>query len=231
MARDRRPRPTASARDRGLSVASRPTFTTILLVRHGTTATTGSVLPGRAPGLHLSERGLAQADQLAQRLKELSPRPAALYVSPLERARETAAPIATALKLRPVVDRGLLECDFGTWTGKRLATLAKRREWRAVQHAPSTFRFPEGESFPEMQQRMWATLERLAARHRNRTVVVVSHADPIKAAVTFAQGVPLDLFQRTVISPCSLSAIAFTSGAPVVLCVNTTGTLKELGPS
>lgn len=211
-------------------MATRPSFTTILLVRHGTTATTGSVLPGRALGLHLAERGLAQADQLAARLKELPRRPVALYVSPLERARETAAPIAAALKLRAVVDRGLLECDFGTWTGKRLATLAKRPEWRAVQHTPSTFRFPEGESFPEMQQRIWTTLERLAARHRNRTVVVVSHADPIKAAVTFAQGVPLDLFQRTVISPCSLSAIAFTNASPIVLCVNSTGSL-DLSPS
>ena len=71
-----------------------------------------------------------------------------------------------------------------------------------MQHAPSTFRFPDGESFSEMQQRIWTTIERLAKRHRNRTVVVVSHADPIKAAVTYAQGVPLDLFQRTVISPC-----------------------------
>jgi probable phosphoglycerate mutase len=212
-------------------VASRPNFTTVLLVRHGTTATTGSVLPGRAPGLHLSDRGVAQAEQLATRLKELSRKPVALYVSPLERARETAAPIARALKLRASADRGLLECDFGTWTGKRLATLAKRSEWRAVQHAPSTFRFPGGESFTEMQQRIWSALERLAAKHRNRTIVVVSHADPIKAAVTFAQGVPLDLFQRTVISPCSLSAIAFTSGAPLVLCVNATGTLRDLSPS
>jgi probable phosphoglycerate mutase len=212
-------------------VASRPTFTTVLLVRHGTTATTGSVLPGRAPGLHLSERGVAQAEHVAARLQELARTPVALYVSPLERARETGAPIASALKLRASVERGLLECDFGTWTGKKLATLAKRSEWRAVQHSPSTFRFPEGESFTEMQQRIWSTLERLAAKHRNRTIVVVSHADPIKAAVTFAQGVPLDLFQRTVISPCSLSAIAFTSAAPMVLCVNATGTLKELSPS
>jgi probable phosphomutase (TIGR03848 family) len=208
-----------------------PTTTTILFVRHGTTATTGSVLPGRAPGLHLSERGIEQATALADRLKELSRKPTALYVSPLERARETAAPIATALRLRPVVDKGLLECDFGLWTGKRLATLAKRPEWRAVQHAPSTFRFPDGESFSEMQLRMWETVTKIVKRHRNRTVIVVSHADPIKAAVTYAQGVPLDLFQRTVISPCSLSAVAFTGGTPVVLCVNNTGSLKELSPS
>ncbi len=208
-----------------------PTFTTILLVRHGQTTTTGTILPGRAAGLHLSERGVEQANDVAQRLGELKRRPAALYVSPLERARETAAPIAKALQLRASVERGLLECDFGSWTGKRLATLVKRPEWHAVQHAPSTFRFPEGESFSEMQHRMWTTLERLAKRHRNQTIVVVSHADPIKAVVTHAQGVPLDLFQRTVISTCSVSAIAFTDRHPIVLSVNNTQSLKELAPS
>lgn len=209
----------------------RPTFTTVLLVRHGVTASTGIVLPGRAPGLHLSERGVAQAERVAERLGELSKRPVALYVSPLERTRETAAPIARALGLRAIAQRGLLECDFGLWTGKKLNLLAKRPEWRAVQHAPSTFRFPEGESFTEMQLRMWSTLERIAAQHRNRTVVAVSHADPIKAAVTYAQGVPLDLFQRTVISTCSISAIGFTNGTPVVLSVNNTDSLKDLAPS
>jgi probable phosphoglycerate mutase len=206
-------------------------MTTVLFVRHGTTATTGSILPGRAPGLHLSERGIEQATALAERLKDLSRKPTALYVSPLERARETAAPIAKALRLRPIVDKGLLECDFGLWTGKRLATLARRAEWRAVQHAPSTFRFPEGESFSEMQLRMWEAVTKIVKRHRNRTVIVVSHADPIKSAVTYAQGVPLDLFQRTVISPCSLSAVVFTAGTPMVLCVNNTGSLKDLSPS
>ena len=210
---------------------TRPTFTTLLLVRHGVTATTGIILPGRAPGLHLSERGVAQAEHVAERLGELTKKPVALYVSPLERTRETAAPIARALRLRPIVARGLLECDFGLWTGKKLNLLAKKPEWRAVQHAPSTFRFPDGESFTEMQLRMWTALERIAAKHRNRTVVVVSHADPIKAAVTYAQGVPLDLFQRTVISTCSISAIGFTNGTPVVLSVNNTDSLKDLAPS
>lgn len=212
-------------------MAGRETFTTVLLVRHATTATTGAILPGRAPGLHLDERGRAQAEQLAERLGALPRRPSALYVSPLERAKETAAPLAKALHLRARVDRGLTECDFGTWTGKRLSTLRRRVEWRRVQGAPSTFRFPEGESFGEMQLRIWATVERLAAHHRNRTIVAVSHADTIKAAVTYALGVPLDLFQRTVISTCSISAIALTSGAPLVLFVNSTASLGELGPS
>jgi probable phosphoglycerate mutase len=209
-------------------MAASPTFTTVLLVRHGATPTTGQVLPGRAPGLHLSDVGRAQADAVAQRLGELTRRPAALYASPLERARETAAPIGRVLGLRPVVERGLLECDFGAWTGERLSRLRRRSAWRGVQHSPSTFAFPDGESFAEMQSRVWSTISRLARAHRNRSVVAVSHADPIKAAVTFALGVPLDLFQRTVVSTCSVTAIAFTDAAPVVLCVNSTGTLREL---
>jgi probable phosphoglycerate mutase len=203
-------------------------FTTILLVRHGTTATTGSVLPGRAPGLHLSERGVIQAHAVADRINQLTKKPVAIYVSPLERARETAAPLAKALKLRPVVERGLSECDFGAWTGKKLSQLSRKAEWKTVQNSPSTFRFPEGESFSEMQQRVWSTLEMLAVRHRGRTVAVFSHADTIKAAVTYAQGVPLDLFQRTLISTCSVSAVAFGPSGPVVLSVNSTESLKDL---
>lgn len=206
-------------------------FTTILLVRHGVTSTTGTLLPGRAPGLHLSERGVEQAIAVAERIGALDKKPVALYVSPLERTRETAAPIAKALGLRAQIDKGLLECDFGDWTGKKLALLSKKPEWKTVQNAPSTFRFPNGESFTEMQLRMWTTLQKLAEKHRGQTIVVVSHADPIKAAVTYAQGVPLDLFQRTVISTCSVSAIALTSSTPIVLSVNNTGSLKDLIPS
>ncbi len=206
---------------------TRVAATTVLLVRHGRTPTTGSVLPGRAPGLHLSDHGRAQAQRVAERLQDLTRAPVALYSSPLERARETAAPIARALGLRTASERGLLECDFGAWTGESLARLRRTREWRAVQHAPSTFTFPDGESFAAMQRRIWTTIERLVQRHRGETIVLVSHADPIKAAVTFAQGVPLDLFQRTVISTCSVSALAL-GDEPVVLCVNSTGSLVEV---
>ena len=208
-----------------------PPATTLLLVRHGVTGSTGKVLPGRAPGLHLSDAGHEQARVVATRLGELAKKPTALYVSPLERTRETAAPIATTLGLKPVPTKGLLECDFGDWTGQDLAVLRKKREWSAVQNAPSTFTFPNGESFVAMQQRMWQTLSDIAERHRGETVVCVSHADPIKAVVTFAQGVPLDLFQRTVISTCSVSALLLGDSPPIVLSVNNTASLKELIPS
>ena len=193
--------------------------TTILLVRHGQTPTTGKVLPGRAPGLHLADAGRAQAEAVARRLDGVEV--AALYCSPLERTIETAAPIAAAFGLEAIHEPGLLECDFGEWTGKELTGLYTLPEWATVQRAPSTFRFPGGESFPEMQYRIVSAIDRIRTAHEGRTVVCVSHADPIKAAVAYALGTHLDLFQRIVVSPCSVSAIAFTPGqAPVVLTVN-----------
>ena len=128
-----------------------------LLVRHGRTPTTGSVLPGRAPDLHLSDEGRAQADTAADRVAALTKPPVAVYASPLERAMETAKPIASRLGLRVRVERGLLECDFGAWTGAKLSALRRRREWRTVQAFPSSFRFPGGESIVEMQARMLST--------------------------------------------------------------------------
>ena len=204
------------------------TSSTVVLVRHGRTATTGRVLPGRAPGLHLSDAGLAQARAVAARIAGLPRPPSAVYASPLERAQETAAPIARALRLRVRTAPGLVECDFGDWTGARLATLRRRREWRTVLGSPSTFRFPRGESFSEMQTRTWDAVLELAGRHPGETVVAVSHADPIKAVVATALGVPLDLFQRTVVSTCSVSVLVVGEGAPIVLCVNALGDLAEL---
>jgi probable phosphoglycerate mutase len=156
----------------------------------------------------------------------------AIYTSPLERARETATPIATARELKPAIDRGLLECDFGDWTGAELKKLMKLPEWRSVQGYPSGFRFPGGESFVEMQDRMVGAVGQLVARHRGGVVVCVSHADPIKAAVAHALGTHLDLFQRIVISTCSITAVSYGLGGPVVLTVNSTGgSLAALAPS
>lgn len=199
-----------------------PSSTLILLVRHGQTPTTGKILPGRASGLHLAEAGVSQAHRVAERIAEL-PRVDAIYASPLERARETAAPIAKALKQRIKIDKGLLECEFGEWTGAELGKLMKKPEWSTVQKAPSTFRFPGGESFTEMQTRMVTALDRIRSAHPGGTVVCVSHADPIKAAVAHAMGTHLDLFQRIVIGTCSVSAIAYSHHGPIVLTVNSTG--------
>ncbi len=208
-----------------------PAPTTILLVRHGQTPTTGKVLPGRAPGLHLADEGVRQAEVAAERIGALK-RVDAVYSSPLERAKETAAPISKACGVRTKSVRGLLECDFGEWTGAELKKLFKLPEWQTVQRAPSTFRFPGGESFTEMQTRMVSTLDRLRGQHPGGTIVCVSHADTIKAAVAHAMGTHLDLFQRIVISPASVSAVSLSVGGPIVLAVNSTGRpLTELQPS
>ena len=193
----------------------------MLLVRHGKTASTGQVLPGRAPGLHLDDTGRSQAQRAAELLTGVNA--AAVYCSPLERTRETAAPIAKALGLKPRVERGLLEADFGEWTGGRLKQLARKPEWRQVQHAPSSFRFPGGESFAEMQFRIVGCIETLRRRHHGETIVCVSHADPIKAFLADALGVHLDLFQRIVISPCAVSAVTWAGVSPAVLALNVTG--------
>ena len=135
-------------------VRDKPTL--ILLVRHGLTPTTGVKLPGRAPGLHLSDEGRRQADEAAARIGAL-PKIAAVYSSPLERARETALAIARARHLAVRVERGLLEIDIGEFTGLSLKKAARRPEWPIIQQNPSGFRFPGGESFLEMQARMTST--------------------------------------------------------------------------
>jgi probable phosphoglycerate mutase len=213
---------------------ARPTKNTptlILMVRHGRTPTTGKVLPGRAAGLHLADSGKAEAEAVAKRIAEIKG-VSAIYASPLERARETAAPIGKILGQKVNIHKGLLECDFGDWTGAQLTALMKKPEWTTVQKAPSTFRFPNGESFTEMQQRMVSALDDIRAKHPGGIVVCVSHADPIKAAVAHAMGTHIDLFQRIVISTCSVSAVAYSPNGPVVLTVNSTGgSLADLRPS
>lgn len=212
-------------------MADSPKPTLVLLVRHGATPTTGATLPGRAPGLHLADKGVAQAAEAARRIGELRS-VAAVYASPMERTRETAAPIARKRKLRVRRHPGLIECDFGDWTGERLSHLRRRSEWRTVQRYPSGFRFPRGESFAEMQSRAVDAVHELVARHPGETIVAVSHADVIKAVVAAATGTHLDLFQRIVVSPCSITAILYTSEGPIVLTVNSTGdSLADLAPS
>lgn len=209
----------------------RPKPTLVFFVRHGQTPTTGAKLPGRAPGLHLSDAGRDQAEVAARRLAGVD-KIAAVYASPMERTQETAKPIARACKLRVRTHKGLIEADFGQWTGKKLADLRKLSEWETVQRYPSGFRFPKGESFAEMQTRMTGAVQELVAKHPGDAIVAVSHADTIKAAVAHAAGTPLDLFQRIVVSPCSVSAVLYSPSGPTVLSINSTGDdLTGLTPS
>ena len=179
-------------------------------------------MPGRTKGLHLSDLGKDQAEKVASYLSSLNS-VNAVYSSPMERTLETAKPIAKAFGKRVRKHQGLIEADFGKWTGRKLSELRKLNDWEKVQKNPSLFRFPGGESFMEMQSRMVSTVTNICENHRGEIVVAVSHADTIKAFLTAALGTPLDLFQRLHISPCSVSPVIFGVKSPFVLAVNSTG--------
>jgi len=186
-------------------------------------------LAGWLPGIHLDEVGEQQAANLAQLLA--TQRLAAVYSSPLERAAETAAPLAAALGLEVMARPGLGEVRYGRWEGQSLKTLRRRKLWRLVQGRPSLARFPEGESFVEAQTRIVTELETLRARHRRSPFACVSHADPIKLALAHYLGLPLDLFQRLVVDPASISILLLDDSGARVARLNDTraGELKPAG--
>ena len=205
-----------------------PPVTRLVLVRHAVTAQTGPLLSGRQPGVALSDEGRRQAAALADRLAALPV--AAVYASPIERTTETAQAVARRHRLEVRALDGVLEADYGEWTGQKLADLAKTDLWKVVQRAPSRASFPGGESLAAMQARMVRALEGVVADHAGELVVVVSHADPIKAAIAHYTGVHLDLFQRIVVAPASVSAFAFSGTGVALLKCNDTGTLDDLKP-
>ncbi len=185
-------------------------MTTLLLIRHGQNDfMEKGKLAGWLPGVHLNETGRAQAAVLAQELGEY--RLEAVYSSPLERAAETARPIARVQGTRAGIRKGLGEVRIGRWEGLSLRAARRRKLWRTIQNTPSLARFPEGESFLEAQERIVATLEELRMKHSG-AIACVSHADPIKLAVAHYIGIPLDSFQRLDIGPASITQLTIESG-------------------
>jgi probable phosphomutase (TIGR03848 family) len=190
----------------------------LLLIRHGENeyVKTGK-MAGRLPGVRLNERGEKQAQALGEALKDIPIK--AIYSSPLERAMETAAPIASARKMQVIQEPDLIESDIGKWQGKSWKVLRLLKVWKIVENSPSRFRFPDGESFIEMQTRISSALERMIIKHNKPQdiIVAVFHADPIKLAVSHFLGLPLDNFQRLSCDTGSLTAIyASGSGANLV---------------
>lgn len=190
----------------------------LFLIRHGENeyVKTGK-LAGRLPGVHLNERGQKQAQALGDALKDVPIK--AIYSSPLERAMETAAPIASARKLDILQEPDLMDTHIGKWQGKSWRVLSLTKAWKIVQNAPSRFRFPEGESFPEAQLRLANVLERVVQTHKKPQdiVAVVFHADPIKLAVAHFLGMPLDHFQRLACDTGSMTVLRVgESGAHLV---------------
>jgi probable phosphomutase (TIGR03848 family) len=180
----------------------------LLLIRHGENdyVKTGK-MAGRIPGVHLNEKGQKQAQALAEALKDVPLK--AVYSSPLERAMETANPIAQSHKLKIMREPDLMDTHIGKWQGRSWKALRLTKVWKIVQNAPSRFRFPDGESFPETQLRIANVLERIVQTHKKPQdiVAVLFHADPIKLAVSHFLGLPLDHFQRLGCDTGSLTAL------------------------
>jgi probable phosphomutase (TIGR03848 family) len=202
---------------------------TVLLVRHGLTAMTGPVLAGHTPGVHLDERGRAQAAAVAERLRPVPL--AAVVSSPLERCAETAAAVAAGRDgLAVRTDPRLAEVRYGDWTGRPLKELARQPLWKVVQQHPAAAVFPgpEGEGLAQTQARAVAAVREWDASVTGSAGpeavwLACSHGDVIKALLADALGAHLDLFQRIVVDPCSVSVIRYTETRPFVLRMNDTG--------
>jgi probable phosphomutase (TIGR03848 family) len=192
----------------------------VMLIRHAENEyIKKSRLAGRLPGVHLNDQGHEQARAVAENLKDAPIQ--AVYSSPLERAQETAAPIAAALGLEIITREGLTEIDYGEWQDRTLKSLARLKIWRLLQYRPSLFRFPGGESFAEAQHRITQEIDAICAEHDPKHVVVcVSHADPIKLAVAYYAGMPLDSFQRLVIGSASITALSINQGSSSLITLN-----------
>jgi len=201
--------------------------TLVLLVRHGLTATTGSVLTGWTPGIPLDDRGRQQADALAARLAPVSLD--AIVTSPLERCRQTADAIAGTGEGRPAAvleDERVGECHYGDWTGEPLKRLAREPLWRVVQAHPGAARFPgeDGESIMDMQYRAVSAVREWNTRLGPRaSYLICSHGDVIKSVIADSLGMHIDMLQRIQVDPCSLTVIRYTPLRPFLLRMNDTG--------
>jgi probable phosphoglycerate mutase len=196
-------------------------MTSIYLIRHGENEYVDKgKLAGWLPDVHLNDKGRLQAKAVAALFEKIKLN--AVYASPLDRTMETALPLAEAQKLKVIKTPGIGEIQFGTWEGKRLKVLRKRKLWPVVQRAPSLARFPKGESFTEAQARAVAQVERLRSNHTGKkdAFACVSHSDVIKLIVAHYLGLPLDLFQRLHIAPASITALWVDSQTSRLLTMN-----------
>ncbi|MEO0016689.1 MAG: hypothetical protein RL589_1170 [Actinomycetota bacterium] len=199
----------------------------LVLIRHAHSQSNASgVLSGRLPNIHLSEKGIKQSQQLSERLGNFAV--AQLRVSPMERCFETISPWLNDVVLKnspdfvPIIDPSLNEVDYGDWSGKKLITLARKKEWRTVQESPSRMYFPGGEGIAQMQSRAMSVVHELATLPDSKTAVIVSHGDVIKSIVASALGTHLDEFQRIIIDPASVSVLDYSGIKPRVLLLNDT---------
>ncbi len=197
-------------------------MTLIYLIRHGDNELLGKRMPGWLPDVHLNDQGRAQAEALADLLAQIKFK--AVYSSPLERAVETAAPLAARLGIEVITRPGLGELDVGSWEGRTFKQLHRRKLWPLVQRTPSLVQFPEGETFRGGQARIVAELERIREEHSGKDdrIACFSHSDMIRLAIAYYLGLPLDLFQRLHVSPASISILGLQKDTIHIIKVNDT---------
>ena len=202
---------------------------TILLIRHGQNEyVKKGKLAGRLPGVHLDEVGVKQSEALAKHLADTPIK--AFYSSPLERAMETAKPIAKSHGIKIIKKAGLLELDIGSWEGKSIRQVARTKLWKVVQHNPSRAQFPGGETFAEAQLRIVNEIELIVQKHKGKDIVCcVGHSDMIKLALAYYLGQPLDHFQRIIVSPASISTIHLGKSGAQIYNINQIIDFKKYG--
>jgi broad specificity phosphatase PhoE len=194
-------------------------MTTFYLIRHAANDyLTENKIAGWLPGVHLNAEGRKQSELLAERLAHEPIR--AIYSSPLERARETAEPLAAKLALPVQVSEGLGEIRFGDWTDQPVAKLDATPHWQRWNAFRSSTPAPKGDLMIDAQARIVREMIRLRGEHPSTAIALVTHGDPIKAAVAYFLGVPLDLFLRIQVDPASVSIIALDDHTAKVVRLN-----------
>jgi len=197
-----------------------------LLIRHGDTDAIGQCIPGRMPGIHLNASGRRQVETLARNLASLPIDH--IYSSPLERTRETAAPIAETAGLEVKILDEINEVDFGNWSGTTFADLEQDSAWIKYNRFRTGTRIPGGELFIEVQARMLREVDRIATEFPDSVVALVSHGDPIKSLIAPFLGIPHNYTRHFEISPASVSILSYSEDGARIFCLNRTETIPGL---
>lgn len=202
---------------------------TVYLVRHGRTpANEKGILAGRTKGIFLDDLGILQAQEVAKKLQDIEFKK--IIVSPMERCQQTAKIILAGLEksIKPVIESGINECNYGDWSNKKLSVLRKKPLWKTVQEKPSLVQFPNGERMEEMLLRTKSTILETASKLKPiENLLVVSHGDPIRTFVADCLGIHLDNFQRITIDPCSISIIKVENNSVQVVSINNRVNVKQ----
>jgi probable phosphoglycerate mutase len=194
-------------------------MTTFLLLRHAhSVANKAGILAGQLEGIGLSKDGIAQVNKLTSSFENL--KIDRIISSPMQRCLETVEGIARSKRKRISIDERLIEMNYGSWSGKKLSKLSRMKEWKVIQTKPSAFRFPQGESFKVLEERIESLLKDLSRKYPKETILIITHGDIVKIAASLTVGSGLNNFQKFAVDPCSLTTLSWGSKARMLLTFN-----------